>query len=67
MKDAQMLLPAASLVEILGIMTLLTNESFIGPVDLGFSVPFLVSANLQGMALILAGGAVTGYATTQMK
>lgn len=67
MKDAQMLLPAASLIEILGILTLLTHESFIGPVDLGFSVPFLVSANLQGMALILAGGAATGYAVTQMK
>lgn len=48
-------------------MTLLTNESLIGPVDIGFSIPYLVSADLQGFTLLIAGGLMTAYAITQMK
>lgn len=54
-------------MEIAGILTLITNESIIGPVDIGFSIPYLVSANVQGFGLLLTGGALSIYAITQMK
>lgn len=61
------LLPATSLLEIIGVLTLITNESIIGPVDIGFSVPYLVSADVQGFTLLIAGGILTMYLITQMQ
>ncbi|QGA80602.1 hypothetical protein [Candidatus Nanohalobium constans] len=61
------LLPATSLLEIIGILTLLTNKSIIGPIDIGFSIPYLVSANIQGFALLIAGSILTMYLLMQMQ
>lgn len=61
------LLPIASLLELAGIMTLITNQSIIGPVDIGFSFPYLVSANMQGFLLFIAGSLLAIYAIFQMK
>lgn len=61
------LLPAASLLEIIGILTLITNESIIGPIDIGFSVPYIVSANVQGFALLIAGSISTMYLILQLQ
>ena len=61
------LLPIASLLEITGIITLITNQSIIGPIDIGFTMPYLISANIQGFALLIAGALVTTYWILQMK
>jgi len=61
------MLPIASLIEFAGVLDLLTNESFVGPVDLGFSVLYLVSANVQGLDLIMAGSAMMLYTFSQLK
>jgi len=61
------MLPIASLIEFAGVLALLTNESFVGPVDLGFSVLYLVSANVQGLDLIMAGSAMMLYTFSQLK
>ena len=61
------LLPLASLLEITGILTLMTNESIIGPIDIGFSVPYIVSADVQGLGLLIAGGISTMYLILQMQ
>lgn len=62
MKTEVFYLPVASILELAGIMTLLTNESVIGPVDIGFTVPYFLSANLQGIFLFALGTALTLYA-----
>jgi len=67
MRNELLILPISSLIEIAGILTLITNESFIGPVDMGFSVPYIASANIQGISLFAAGSALTFYALMQMK
>lgn len=67
MYDEQLLLPVAALIELVGVLTLITNESVIGPVDFGFSLPYLVSADIQGFGLILAGSGVMMYAMSQLK
>ncbi|MBC5793353.1 MAG: hypothetical protein H8Z69_04960 [Nanohaloarchaea archaeon] len=67
MNNEQLILPISSVLGLLGVMTLLTNESMVGPVDIGFSMPYLVSADLQGFVLLIAGGLMTAYAITQMK
>ena len=64
--NPKFILPVSSLLEFAGLITLLTNESLIGPIDLGFSVPYLVSADVQGFGLFLTGGLLTAYAITQM-
>jgi len=61
------MLPIASLIEFAGVLAFLTNESFVGPVDLGFSVLYLVSANVQGLDLIMAGSAMMLYTFSQLK
>ena len=61
------LLPIASLLEIAGIITLLTNQSIIGPVDIGFTMPYIVSANIQGVALFILGSILTMYLVLQMR
>jgi len=67
MNNEQLMLPIAALIELTGILTLVTNESFVGSIDMGFSVPYIASANIQGFALIVAGSALTFYALSQMK
>lgn len=67
MRNEKLILPLASIVELTGIMTLITNESFAGPVDLGFSIPYIASANIQGIGLIMTGSALTLYSLIQMK
>ena len=67
MNNEQLLLPITSIIELLGALTLITNESIIGPVDLGFSVPYIISADIQGFGLLIAGGLITAYAITKMK
>ncbi|QGA80237.1 hypothetical protein [Candidatus Nanohalobium constans] len=66
--DGKYLLPVASLLEIAGILTLITNEGMLIPkVDLGFSVPALVPADVQGMLLLIAGGLTMLFAVKNMK
>lgn len=60
------LLPAGSVLELAGILTLLTNESLIGPVDVGIQVPAVLPANIQGFGLLAAGFALIMYAIYQM-
>ena len=67
MRNEVLILPVSSLIEIAGIMTLITNESFIGPIDIGFSIPYIISANVQGIALFMAGSALTLYVVSQMR
>jgi len=55
------------LIELAGILTLLTNESIVGPVDIGFNIPYLISADIQGFGLLFTGLAFTMYAITEMK
>lgn len=61
------LLPVASLLEITGILTLITNQSITGPIDIGFTIPYLISANFQGIALFIAGSLLTAYAILKIK
>jgi hypothetical protein len=61
------LLPAASLLEITGILTLITNQSIIGPIDIGFSIPYIVSADIQGFSLLIAGAVSSIYLIMQMQ
>lgn len=52
-------LAASSLVEMLGILTLLTNDGIIPDAELGFSIPvLLISADIQGFALLITGSAL---------
>ena len=62
MRNEQLILPIATLIELTGILTLITNESFAGPIDLGFSVPVVASANIQGLGLIIAGSVMSLFA-----
>ena len=60
-------LPFATLLEIVGVLTLITNESILGPVDIGFTVPaVLISGNIQGFSLLAAGSLLTFYLISQM-
>lgn len=63
-----MLLPVASLTEFLGVLTLITNDGmFIPKIDLGFTVPAILPVEVQGIGMMILGGAITAYAVTQMK
>lgn len=67
-RQALALLPIGTIMEFLGIATLITNEGMLIPkIDLGFSVPALLPANIQGMALLIAGGLTTLYAVNKLK
>ena len=62
-----MLLPAGSLLEFLGVLTLITNEGmFIPKIDLGFTVPAILPVEIQGIGLMVLGGLITAYSVTQM-
>ena len=67
MRNELLILPISSILELIGIMTLITNDSFIGPVDIGFTIPYIISANVQGLALFMAGSALTLYAVSQVR
>lgn len=67
-RQALALLPIGTIMEFLGIATLITNEGMLIPkIDLGFSVPAILPADIQGMALLIAGGLTTLYAVTKLK
>ena len=62
-----MLLPVGSLLEFLGVLTLITNEGMLIPrIDLGFTVPAVLPVEVQGIGLMVLGGLITAYAVTQM-
>lgn len=66
--QAKLLLPAGSLLEFLGILTLITNDGMLIPkVDLGFSIPTILPVEIQGMGLLIAGAATTVYAIMNMR
>jgi hypothetical protein len=47
-------------LEILGVVTLLTNDGIVPSLDLGFSVPvYIISSDIQGFGLFLAGSMTT--------
>ena len=61
--QAKFLLPASTLLEFLGVLTLITNEGMLIPkVDIGFTVPAVLPADIQGAGLLIIGGLMTGYA-----
>ena len=62
-------LQVGALIELLGIVTLITNEDSILPyADLGFEIPVvLFSADIQGVGLFVAGSALTVYSIYLMK
>jgi len=66
----QMYLPISSMMEILGILTILTNKtSLIGPapLDIGLSIPIvLISADVQGIGILLLGTGLTTYTVFQL-
>lgn len=65
--QAKLLLPAGSLLEFLGILTLITNDGMLIPkVDLGFSIPTVLPVEIQGMGLLIAGAATTVYAIKKL-
>lgn len=66
--QAKMLLPIGSLVEFLGVLTLITNDGMLIPkVDLGFSIPAVLPVEVQGIGLLITGGLTTFYAVMNMK
>lgn len=66
--QAKMLLPAGGLLEFLGVLTLITNKGMLVPkVDLGFQIPAILPADIQGMALLIIGGLTTFYALKNMQ
>ncbi len=67
MKQGFLYLPVASVLEILGVLTWITNETSVFPTaDIGFSVPYLVSAEIQGFVFLISGAAITFYAIKRM-
>jgi hypothetical protein len=66
--QAKLLLPAGTILEFLGVLTLITNDGMLIPkVDLGFSVPAFLPVEVQGMGLLIAGALTTFYAVMNLK
>ncbi len=66
--QAKLLLPIGTILEFLGVLTLVTNDGMLIPeVDLGFSIPAVLPVEVQGMGLLIAGGLTTFYAVMNMK
>jgi len=62
-----MLLPVGSLLEFAGVLTLITNEGTLTPaIDIGITFPALISPDIQGIGLLVAGGAIIAYSVTRM-
>ena len=57
----------SSLMEIVGILTMFTNEGIVPSVDLGFTVPALIPSFAQGMLLLVSGGLLTVYSIMKLK
>jgi hypothetical protein len=67
MQNEQLYLPIASALEFLGVLTLLTHDTALLPkVDIGFTVPAVLPAQIQGVLLFLTGFGLTMYAIFQM-
>lgn len=65
--QSNLLFPAASVLEIIGISTLITNDGMlISDANIGFSVPAILPVEVQGIGLLIAGAALTGYAVLNM-
>jgi hypothetical protein len=66
--QAKLLLPAGTILEFLGVLTLITNDGMLIPkVDLGFSVPAVLPVEVQGMGLLIAGALTTFYAVMNLR
>ena len=66
--QARLLLPVGTVLEILGVLTLITNYGMLIPkVDLGFSIPAVLPVEIQGMGLLIAGGLITLYSVMNMR
>jgi len=68
MKRGFQYFPIGGFIEVLGFLTLFTNEESVLPyLDLGFEAPvYLISADIQGVLLIALGSLVTGYGILKM-
>jgi hypothetical protein len=65
--QAKLLLPVGTVLEVAGVLTLITNDGMLIPkVDLGFSIPAILPVEVQGMSLLIAGGLITAYAVMNM-
>ena len=62
-------LSIGGLLEVTGLLTLLTNEESIAPfADLGLEIPVILgTADIQGFGLLILGSALTSYAIFRMK
>lgn len=61
------LLPVASLLELAGVLTLITNDGMLIPkTDIGFTVPAVLPVEAQGLGLMAVGGAITAYILLSM-
>jgi hypothetical protein len=66
--QAKLLLPVGTVLEFLGVLTLITNDGMLIPdIGLGFSIPALLPVEVQGMGLLIAGGLTTAYSVMNMK
>ena len=66
--QAKLLLPVGTVLEFLGVLTLITNDGLLIPkVDLGFSIPAVLPVEVQGLGLLITGGLTTIYAVMNMK
>ncbi|MFB6216021.1 MAG: hypothetical protein ABEJ72_03510 [Candidatus Aenigmatarchaeota archaeon] len=64
----RLLLPAGSLLEFAGILTLITNDGMLMEnVGIGFTVPAVLPVEFQGIGLLMAGGGLTVYGIMNMK
>jgi len=67
MRQEILYLILGGILELLGVLTLISNpDSMIGT-DIGFQIPALVSPDIQGIGLLLVGGALTTSGILIMK
>lgn len=67
MKPEHIYLQTGLLLEVIGILTLVTNpDSMIG-IETGFQIPAILPPNIQGIGLFIIGSALTLYGIVQMK
>ena len=65
--QAKLLLPVGTVLEFLGVLTLITNDGMLIPeVDLGLSVPAVLPVEIQGIGLLILGGLTTAYAVMNL-
>lgn len=62
------MLLAAMILEIVGVLKLITNDEILIPkIGLGFKLPDILAVEIQGVCLLIAGGASTVYALMSME